>query len=208
MVETQLVKRGITDARVLEAMRLVPRHLFVEEAMRSTAYEDFPLPIGEKQTISQPYMVALMCERLGMKGDEKILEIGTGSGYETSVLGLLAGRVYSVERIAPLLFKARKVIESLGLHNVALKVGDGTIGWSDFAPFDAIIVSAGGPDVPAPLVEQLADGGRMIIPVGGETGQALRTVVKDANGVKSIEDTPCTFVKLVGRYGWGENGAN
>jgi protein-L-isoaspartate(D-aspartate) O-methyltransferase len=206
MVETQLIGRGITNQRVIEAMRLAPRHLFVEEALRYKAYEDYPLPIGEKQTISQPYMVAVMCEHLGLKGDEKLLEIGTGSGYQTAVLSLLAGQVYSIERIAPILFRARKTMESLGAHNVALKVGDGTIGWADFAPFDAIIVSAGGPETPKPLLEQLAVGGRMVIPVGGEFGQILRTIVNDGRGYKTLEDTPCTFVRLVGRYGWPEDG--
>jgi protein-L-isoaspartate(D-aspartate) O-methyltransferase len=210
MVESQLVRVGreIKDQRVLEAMRTVPRHLFVEEALRGKAYEDYPLPIGEKQTISQPYMVALMCERLDLKGGEKVLEIGTGSGYQTAVLSLLAGQVYSIERIAPILFRTRKIIESLGIHNVALKVGDGTIGWSDFAPFDSIIVSAGGPSAPQPLMDQLAVGGRMVIPVGHETGQMLRTIINTGCGFKTLEDTPCTFVKLVGRYGWAENGEN
>ncbi|MBI5179630.1 MAG: protein-L-isoaspartate(D-aspartate) O-methyltransferase [Nitrospinae bacterium] len=206
MVDTQLIRRGIKDPRVIEAMRLVPRHLFVEEALGFKAYDDYPLPIGEKQTISQPYMVAVMCEHLELKGTEKILEIGTGSGYQTAVLSLLAARVYSIERIAPLLFKSRKVIESLGIHNVALKVGDGTIGWKDYAPYDAVIVSAGGPEVPKPLVDQLADGGKLVIPVGGETGQVLETVIKTPTGLRTLENTPCNFVKLVGQYGWPENG--
>ncbi len=206
MVENQLVRRGITDQRVIAAMRLVPRHLFVEEALGYKAYDDYPIPIGEKQTISQPFMVATMCEQLRLKGHEKVLEIGTGSGYQTAVLSLLASQVYSIERIGPLLFKARKVLESVGIHNVALKVGDGTLGWKDFAPYDAITVSAGGPEIPKPLLEQLVDGGKLIIPVGNEVGQVLEIAVKTPGGIKIAENTPCTFVRLIGEYGWRENG--
>jgi protein-L-isoaspartate(D-aspartate) O-methyltransferase len=206
MVETQLVRNGITDQRVLEAMRLVPRHLFVEDALSLKAYINGPLPIGDKQTISQPYMVAIMCQQLGLKGGEKVLEIGAGSGYQTAVLSLLASRVYSIERIAPLLFKARKALESIGIHNVALKVGDGTLGWKDFAPYDAVIVSAGGPEIPKPLLEQLAEGGKLVMPVGNETGQMLKTALKKPGGVTILENTPCTFVRLIGQYGWPENG--
>ncbi len=206
MVEQQLVRRGIRDERVLAAMRQVPRHVFVDEALSFKAYEDYPLPIGEKQTISQPYMVAVMTELLELKGTEKVLEIGTGCGYQTAVLSLTAARVYSIERIAPLLFKARKTLEGLGIHNVALTVGDGTLGWKDFAPYDAILVAAGGPEVPKPLLEQLAAGGRIVIPIGGETGQILKRVTRTERGFEETASTPCTFVKLVGQYGWRENG--
>jgi protein-L-isoaspartate(D-aspartate) O-methyltransferase len=205
MVQTQIVERGIKDARVLEAMSIIPRHLFVDEAMKYNAYRDGALPIGDKQTISQPYMVAIMCEHLDLKGNEKVLEIGTGSGYQTAVLSLLSAQVYSVERIAPILFKARKTLESLGIYNVALKVGDGTLGWNDFAPYDAIIVSAGSPELPKPLLEQLAVQGKMVIPVGDDLGQTLRTVVKTDKGFVTKEDTGCTFVPLLGQYGWKEN---
>lgn len=206
MVERQIAARGVKDPRVLDAMRRVPRHRFVDEALRYEAYEDRPLPIGERQTISQPYMVAAMTELLELKGTEKVLEIGTGCGYQTAVLSLLAAQVYSIERIAPLLFKARKTLEELALHNVALKVGDGTLGWKDFAPFDAILVAAGGPEVPKPLLDQLAEGGRMVIPIGDERGQVLNKIVRTGPETREVISTPCTFVKLVGQYGWRENG--
>lgn len=206
MVEKQIVARGVRDPRVLEAMRRVPRHQFVDEALRYEAYEDRPLPIGEKQTISQPYMVAIMSELLELKGTERVLEIGTGCGYQTAVLSLLAAQVYSIERIQPLLFKARKTLEGLGVHNVALKVGDGTLGWSDFAPYDALLVAAGGPEVPKPLLDQMAIGGRMVIPVGDDQGQILRVIKRTAKGYSETTSTPCTFVRLVGQYGWDRNG--
>lgn len=206
MVEQQLVRRGIHDEKVLAAMRRVPRHVFVDEALRFKAYDDYPLPIGEKQTISQPFMVAAMSEMLELKGGEKVLEIGTGCGYQTAVLSLLVAQVYSIERIAPLLFKARKTLEGIGIHNVALKVADGTLGWNDFAPYDAILVAAGGPEVPKPLLEQLAIGGRIIIPVGGESEQVLKRIMRTPYGYEETASTPCTFVKLVGQYGWRENG--
>jgi len=204
MVEKQLRAKGIKDPRVLEAMGELPRHLFVEEVFREKAYGDFPMPIGQKQTISQPYMVALMSELLELKGGEKVLEIGTGSGYQAAVLGRLATQVYTVERIPELLIRARKRLESLGIHNVAMKIADGTLGWKDYAPYDAIMVTAGSPDIQKPLLDQLALGGRMIIPVGDENTQVLRKIVKTKFRLVETTHTECTFVKLVGQYGWEE----
>jgi protein-L-isoaspartate(D-aspartate) O-methyltransferase len=206
MVETQLVARGITDRRVIEAMLKVPRHLFVEEAMAAQAYSDTPLPIGEKQTISQPYMVALMTELLELSGTEKVLEIGTGSGYQSAILAQLADRVYTIERIRPLALQARRALDSLGYLNVNLKIADGTEGWEAEAPFDAIMVTAGAPDVPQKLVEQLAPGGRLVVPVGDAYVQELIRVVKGPDGSAKVErSVGCRFVKLVGRFGWRED---
>ncbi len=204
MVETQIVSRGVKDRRLIEALLKVPRHVFVEEAMAAQAYSDTPLPIGEKQTISQPYMVALMTELLELSGKEKVLEIGTGSGYQAAILATLADRVYTVERIRPLALKARKALDSLGLLNVNIKISDGTVGWEEEAPFDAIIVTAGAPDVPDKLVDQLKSGGRLVIPVGSQFEQVLVRVTKQEDGSLLKENvTGCRFVKLVGRYGWG-----
>ncbi|GLI36580.1 protein-L-isoaspartate(D-aspartate) O-methyltransferase [Geobacter hydrogenophilus] len=204
MVETQIVSRGVKDRRLIEAMLKVPRHVFVEEAMAAQAYSDTPLPIGEKQTISQPYMVALMTELLELSGREKVLEIGTGSGYQAAILATLADRVYTVERIRPLALKARRALDLLGLLNVNIKISDGTIGWEEEAPFDAIIVTAGAPDVPDKLVEQLAIGGRLVIPVGNQFEQILVRITKQEDGSLDRENvTGCRFVKLVGKYGWG-----
>lgn len=203
MVETQIVSRGVKDRRLLEAMLKVPRHVFVEEAMAAQAYSDTPLPIGEKQTISQPYMVALMTELLELTGKEKVLEIGTGSGYQAAILATMADRVYTVERIRPLALKARKALDSLGLLNVNIKISDGTVGWEEEAPFDAIIVTAGAPEVPEKLVEQLAPGGRLVIPVGNQFEQVLVRITKQEDGSLVRENvTGCRFVKLVGKYGW------
>lgn len=202
MVDEQMVTRGIKDPRVLSAMGRVPRHLFVEEALRDRAYGDHALPIGERQTISQPYMVALMTEGLALKGSERVLEIGTGSGYQTAVLAELAARVYSIERIAVLADRARRLIASLDYRNVTIKVFDGTYGWKEQAPFDAILVTAGSPDVPAPLTEQLKEGGRMIIPVGDRTTQILKKVTRTAAGIEVSSMTGCVFVPLIGGHGW------
>ncbi len=204
MVEEQLVGRGIRDRRVLDAMGKVPRHLFVEEALRSRAYGDYPLPIGEKQTISQPYMVALMTESLELKGDEKVLEIGTGSGYQSAVLAELCEKVYSVERIKSLAVKARDRLDSLGYLNVAIKIFDGTYGWIEYAPYDAIIVTAGAPDIPKSLIDQLAVGGRMVIPIGDEFSQTLVKLEKGRDGITTTNICGCVFVKLVGNHGWKE----
>lgn len=203
MVENQIVARSVSDRRVIEAMLKIPRHLFVEEAMAAQAYNDNPLPIGERQTISQPYMVALMTELLQLKGKEKVLEIGTGSGYQSAILAVLAERVCTMERIRPLALKARKVLDSLGLLNVNIKIDDGTCGWEEEAPFDAILVTAGAPDIPARLVAQLAVGGRLVIPVGDHLSQTLVRVVKSDDGTCTVEDSiGCRFVKLIGKFGW------
>jgi protein-L-isoaspartate(D-aspartate) O-methyltransferase len=202
MVAEQLARRGITDARVLEAMRRIPRHLFVEEALRDRAYGDHPLPIGEQQTISQPYIVALMTQLLRLEGREKVLEVGTGSGYQTAVLATLARRVCSIERLPALALRARAVLEGLEINNVWVRVGNGTLGWPDEAPFDRILVTAGGPAVPPPLFEQLADGGRMVLPIGDATCQTLTLVERVGGQMQTTPCGDCSFVKLVGKYAW------
>lgn len=204
MVEAQLRGRGIVDERVLSAMGRVPRHLFVEEALRDQAYGDRPLPIGGGQTISQPYMVAIMCQILGLVGTEKVLEIGTGSGYQAAVLAELGRKVYTVERIPFLAARARQILDSLSYTNVLVKVADGTVGWSDEAPFDRVIVAAAAPEVPDPLFQQLAGGGRMVIPVGDQHGQTLHVVEKVNGQMRVSTNVGCVFVKLIGKYGWGE----
>jgi protein-L-isoaspartate(D-aspartate) O-methyltransferase len=204
MVEEQIVARGVKDERVLAAMRKVPRHEFLPEAIRGMAYQDSALPLGEAQTMSQPYMVAVMSELLGLSGTERVLEIGTGSGYQAAVLAELCEKVYTVERIKPLADRARTVLDRLGYRSVAIKVYDGTYGWKDMAPFDAIIVTAGSPDIPAPLVDQLKEGGRMVIPVGERYGQTLLKVVKTPAGPVTDRSIPCVFVPLIGNHGWKE----
>lgn len=205
MVETQLIARGIKDRRVIDAMLKVPRHRFVEEAMGAQAYSDTSLPIGEKQTISQPYMVALMTELLELKGSEKVLEVGTGSGYQAAILATLANRVYTVERIRPLALQARRVLDSLGLLNVSLKITDGTTGWEEEAPFDAVMVTAGAPDIPQQYVDQLKVGGRLVIPVGDQVDQVLVQGVKQPDGTLEKRLTVgCRFVRLIGVHGWSE----
>jgi protein-L-isoaspartate(D-aspartate) O-methyltransferase len=202
MVEEQIVSRGIKDAKLIAAMKKIPRHLFVEEALQSQAYSDHPLPIGEKQTISQPYMVALMTEALLLTGKERVLEIGTGSGYQTAILAELSEKVFSIERIRPLAIRARKLLYELGYFNVEIKIFDGTFGWMEESPFDAIIVTAGSPDIPQPLIDQLAIGGRLVIPVGDAFVQDLFRVIKTEEGVKKEDLGGCRFVKLIGKYGW------
>jgi protein-L-isoaspartate(D-aspartate) O-methyltransferase len=202
MVEEQLVRRGLTDARVLDAMRRVPRHRFVEEALRDRAYGDHPLPIGESQTISQPFIVGMMTQLARLRGPEKVLEVGTGSGYQTAVLAELSRRVCSVERLMPLAIRARRILEELGYTNAVVKTADGTYGWADEAPFDRILVTAGAPVVPGPLFQQLAEGGRMIVPVGGAQSQVLHIVEKVDGQMRVVTDCDCVFVKLVGKYGW------
>jgi protein-L-isoaspartate(D-aspartate) O-methyltransferase len=204
MVATQLVRRGISDEGVLEAMRSVPRHLFVAPGMESRAYGDHALPIGAGQTISQPFMVALMTQALELTGHEKVLEIGTGSGYQTAILSELAEQVFSIERVASLATRARQVLEELGAANVAIRVGDGTIGWKEFEPYDRIIVTAGAPDVPPSLIEQLADPGIMAVPVGTQGLQQLRIVEKSEGEITTRDGGGCVFVPLVGREGWSE----
>ena len=202
MVEDQLIARGVTDPRVLDAMRRVPRHLFVEEALRDRAYGDYPLPIGDGQTISQPFMVARMTELLRLTGTEKVLEIGTGSGYQAAVLAKLCARVCSIERLPKLAARARETLERLRITNVWVRTANGTFGWPDQAPFDRILVAAGGPSVPPPLLEQLGEGGRMVIPVGTADTQKLQIVDKIGGEAKVTEDSGCVFVKLVGKYAW------
>jgi len=202
MVEEQLTSRGVKDARLIAAMQKIPRHLFVEEALQSQAYTDHPLPIGEKQTISQPYMVALMTEALLLTGKEKVLEIGTGSGYQTAILAEMSEKVFSVERIRPLAIRARTLLYDLGYFNVEIKIFDGTFGWAEKSPFDAILVTAGSPDIPQPLIDQLATGGRLVIPVGDAFVQELFRVTKTETGVKKEDLGGCRFVKLIGKYGW------
>lgn len=209
MVERQIVARGIQDFRVIEAMKRVPRHRFVEEALWSQAYGDYPLPIGEKQTISQPYMVALMTQSLELRGGEKILEIGTGSGYQAAILSQIVSRVYSVERIPALARRARQVLDSIGCRNVNIKLSDGSIGWENEAPFDGIVVTAGSPQVPAHYLEQLAVGGRLIIPVGGRDNQILKRIVRCGLQEYREEDLlDCRFVPLIGQDGWSEGNSN
>jgi len=202
MIEEQLVARGITDQRVLEAMRTVPRHLFVEDAMQAHAYGDFPLPIGSGQTISQPYIVALMTLALHLSGTERILEIGTGSGYHAAILSRLCQKVYTVERIDGLVSRARKVFDKLRYYNIVSRIDDGTEGWAAEAPFDGIIVTAGGPHIPEPLLEQLADPGRLVMPVGGQTVQELQLVEKRHGAITIRLLEQVRFVDLIGAHGW------
>jgi protein-L-isoaspartate(D-aspartate) O-methyltransferase len=202
MVDEQLVRRGITDARVIAAMRTIPRHLFVEEALRERAYGDHPLPIGEEQTISQPYIVALMTSLLQLAPHHKVLDVGTGSGYQAAVLAEIARRVCSIERLPRLAQRARALLEDLGYRNVWVRVGNGTLGWPDEAPFDRVIVAAGGPSVPPPLFEQLAEGGRMVLPLGDDLGQVLTVVEKEGGQMLRSDHGECKFVKLVGKFAW------
>jgi len=202
MVREQLLPRGITDARVLSAMNTVPRHLFVEDALHGQAYGDFPLPIGEGQTISQPYIVALMTQALELKGGETVLEIGTGCGYQTAILAHLAGKVYSIERIKSLHIKARRLFDRMHYLNIVCKVDDGTLGWPQNAPYDAIIVTAAGPKIPLPLLEQLADPGRMVIPVGDRLGQQLIVIAKENGELRQSVVESVRFVSLIGNHGW------
>ena len=206
MVSEQLAARGIRDKRVLAAMRTVPRERFVDESMRDRAYEDSPLPIGYGQTISQPYMVARMCELAELAGDEAVLEIGAGSGYQAAILSQLARQIYAVELKPELGERAAQRMQTLGYGNVEIGVFDGTYGWRERAPFDTIIVAAGAPEIPPLLVDQLADGGRLVIPVGPRQGQRLAIVQRHGETFETQWATPCAFVDLVGRYGWGGEG--
>jgi protein-L-isoaspartate(D-aspartate) O-methyltransferase len=202
MVKTQLIPRGINDERVLNAMKKVPRHLFVDDYMQHKAYDDMALSIGEGQTISQPYMVAIMTQLLELKGNEKVLEVGTGSGYQAAILAELSKEVYSVERIAVLVKKAEDRFHSLGYNNIHIKIGDGTLGWPEEAPFDRIIVTAGTPRIPEPFMEQLSDEGIIIAPVGDRFSQQLLKVRKSKGKLLENYYTPCVFVPLIGKYGW------
>jgi len=202
MVNGQLIRRGITDKRVLRAMGAVPRHLFVDQAFWPRAYGDHPLPIGSDQTISQPYIVALMTQALEVGAGERILEIGTGSGYQTAVLALLAETVYTVERHRELTKSAKRVLHKLAIENVRFKVADGSMGWKEEAPFDGIIVTAGSPDIPESLLVQLGNGGRLVIPVGSKHTQRLMHIVKGEKVLEKNDICGCMFVPLVGSQGW------
>jgi protein-L-isoaspartate(D-aspartate) O-methyltransferase len=203
MVESQIISRGIKDIRIINAMKKVPRHLFLDEALRSQAYEDYPAPIGEKQTISQPYIVALMTELLQLKGNEKILEIGTGSGYQTAVLAELVDQVFSIERIPALAKRARKLLDELKYTNIVITIDDGTLGWREHSPYDGIIVTAAAPYPPSTLLEQLKTGSKLVIPVGAESVQDLLVYTKDDKGDYNKESYGgCRFVKLIGNQGW------
>ncbi len=203
MVEHLRTHYKIADERVLEAMNRVPRHRFVPEAIWSQAYKDNALPIAAKQTISQPFIVARMSELLELKGRERVLEIGSGSGYQTAVLALLARKVYAIERLAPLAAEAKQKLMQMGYRNISYRTADGTEGWPVYAPFDAILVAAGGPEIPEPLVQQLEIGGRMVIPVGKEVkSQILVRVTRTAKGFDKENFGPCSFVPLIGQHGW------
>jgi len=204
MVSSQLEARGISDQRVLAAFRKVPRHLFVSEALRDQAYGDFPLPIGEQQTISQPFIVAEMTQALALHAEDRVLEIGTGSGYQAAILAEIVFRVYTIERIRSLYMKARKLFDQLHYHNILMKYSDGSLGWASESPFDAIIVTAGSPEIPTVLVDQLKVGGTLVIPVGNRYSQDLVKIFKDEKGIHSSSLGGCRFVKLVGEHGWRE----
>ncbi len=202
MVDKQIEARGIHDLKVLLSMRKVPRHQFVSEALMDQAYGDFPLPIGDQQTISQPYIVAEMTQALQLKSDDRVLEIGTGSGYQAAVLAQIVFRVYTIERIHALFIKTRRLFDTLRYHNIVTRYSDGTTGWQDESPFDAIMVTAGAPRVPQTLVDQLAIGGRLVVPVGDRYSQDLVKITKDERGIKETNLGGCRFVKLMGEHGW------
>jgi len=204
MVRQQVEARGIADPAVLAALRRVPRHIFVSEALRDQAYGDFPLPIGEQQTISQPYIVAEMSQALQLCREDRVLEIGTGSGYQAAILAQIAYRVYTVERIRPLYLQARRLFDELRLFNIVTRYGDGSKGWDEESPFDAIIVTAGAPTIPTVLLNQLAVGGRLVAPVGNQHSQDLVKIVKEKTGIRQSSLGGCRFVKLVGEHGWKE----
>ena len=203
MVEKHIAARGISDPRVLYAMHKVQRHLFVSEALADQAYGDYPLPIGEQQTISQPYIVAEMTQALQLGEEDRVLEIGTGSGYQAAILAEIAYRVYTIERIHALYIKTRKLFDRLHYHNIVTRYSDGTVGWKEESPFEVIIVTAGAPRVPDSLVDQLAIGGRLVIPVGNQYSQDLVRIIKTETGISQTNLGGCRFVKLVGEDGWG-----
>jgi protein-L-isoaspartate(D-aspartate) O-methyltransferase len=202
MVEVQLMARGISDKRLLEVMEKIPRHLFVPDNIKEYAYDDSALPIGEGQTISQPYMVTIMTELLELKGTEKVLEVGTGSGYQAAILSSLCKKVISVERIKPLADKSAKLLAELGYNNVEVVVGDGTEGYEPESPYDGIIVTAACPDIPDPLIRQLKEGGRLILPVGERYSQTLIIVRKEGGKIETEQSIGCVFVPLIGKYGF------
>jgi len=202
MVQEQLLPRGIKDKSTLRAMEEVPRHLFVEDAMRARAYGDYPLPIDAGQTISQPFIVAYMTQLLQLTGTEKALEVGTGSGYQAAILSRLCDKVYTVERVNTLLAGARRIFDKLRYYNINTKLDDGTTGWPENGPYDAIIVTAGGPEIPPPLIEQLNDPGRLVIPVGGQDVQELQLLIKSEGEVTIQHMEKVRFVDLIGEHGW------
>ena len=204
MVSSQIERRGIHDARLLNAMRIVPRHLFVPKEKQSLAYEDFPLSIGHGQTISQPFIVALMTELLELSGTENVLEIGTGSGYQAALLSQLAATVHTIERHVELAQHAREVLQSMEVENVSVHQGDGSEGWPQAAPYDAIIVTAAAPRTPPPLLDQLAEGGRLVIPVGDRFMQDLQVWKRHGAEFSTRNNIPVAFVPLRGKYGWDE----
>ncbi|PIP21146.1 MAG: protein-L-isoaspartate O-methyltransferase [Candidatus Omnitrophica bacterium CG23_combo_of_CG06-09_8_20_14_all_40_11] len=203
MVEEQLIPRGIKNQRVLDAFSKIERHKFIPENLRNSAYADFPLPIGEGQTISQPYIVALMTECLDLIGQEKVLEIGTGSGYQAAILAELAKEIYTIERFENLAKQAENILNELGYKNIKIKIGDGTLGWPQQPSFDRIIITAASPKIPLPLIEQLADSGKLILPLGESFSQVLTLVEKKEGKLKSIDICGCVFVPLIGKHGWG-----
>ena len=208
MVKKQLIARGIKDGKVLEVFRRLKREKFVPPEVQKDAYEDFPLPIGEGQTISQPYMVALMTQCLELRGEERVLEIGTGSGYQTAVLAELAKEVYSVERINSLAQRTGKLLRKLGYTNIRILVANGTLGWEEFSPYDRILVTAGAKEVPQPLLSQLKEGGIMVIPVGDMYSQELEVIRKEEDSIKTETVEKCVFVPLIGMHGWKESAEN
>jgi protein-L-isoaspartate(D-aspartate) O-methyltransferase len=209
MIRQQVIERGITDERVVNALRAVPRDKFFTEDIADEAYADRAAPIGHGQTISQPYMVALMTERLDVQADHKVLEIGTGSGYQTAVLARLCREIYSIERVKPLLDAAFARLMDLNVRNVHLRLGDGTVGWPEQAPFDRILIAAGAPAIPGELLkQQLVEGGLAVVPVGPEDEQMLMVVRRDGDKLISTDVCPCRFVKLIGREGWESEKAN
>lgn len=204
MVSDQIARRGIHDTRILDAMRIVPRHLFVPKDKQSLAYEDFPIHIGQGQTISQPFIVALMTELLELDGTENVLEVGTGSGYQAALLSQLAATVHTIERFAELAQHAREVLQSLALSNVSVHLGDGSEGWPQAAPYQAIIVTAAAPHTPTPLLDQLADGGRLVLPVGDRFMQELQVWHRHGDQFTNKKNIPVAFVPLRGKFGWKE----
>jgi len=204
MVRSQIEARGIRDPRVLSAFRVVPRHLFVSEALRDQAYGDYPLPIGEQQTISQPYIVAEMTQALELKKDDRVLEIGTGSGYQAAILAQIVYRVYTIERKRSLYMQTRNLFDKLNYHNIVTKYADGTKGWQEESPFDAIVVTAGAPEIPEVLINQLTKGGRLVVPVGNQHTQELIKIYRNKEKFEQTNLGGCRFVKLVGEHGWKE----